>query len=238
MNEYRINGVIDIHDVDYNGIVRASAILRYMQSAAQLQLNDGGLSYEALRDRNRAFILSKVKLEIYEPLRAYVPYSAASYPCESRGYSFLRCYSLEHGGRTVARAASVWALVDTAEHSLVRVNDFDLGLPLLPHNELTFGLMKLPVERLEDVGYYTVSYSDTDQNRHMNNTRYPDMYASFLPMQNSMIRSVTINYTNEAPMGETVRVRRACDGETYYFRTERPDGKINTDAKIELAPLK
>lgn len=237
MNEYRINSCVDIHDVDYNGVARASAVLKYMQSAAQLQLTESGMSYEALRARNRAFILSRVKLEIYEPLRAFASFSAASYPCESRGYSFLRCYSLEHNGRTVARAASVWALIDTEERSLVRVSDFELGLPLLPHNELTLGAMRMPVERLEDVGRYTVGYADTDQNRHMNNTRYPDMYASFLPMERAMIRSVTINYTNEAPMGECVTVKRAQDSGAYYFRTERSDGKINTDAKIELMPL-
>ena len=53
-----------------------------------------------------------------------------------------------------------------------------------------------------------------------------------------MIRSVTIHYINEAPMGELVRVLRAENDGIYYFRSIRADGKINTEAKIELCDIK
>lgn len=237
MNDYRINGIVDIHDVDYNGILKTSAALKYMQSAAQAQLNSNGMSYDELKSMGRAFILSKIKLEIYKPLRAYQPYTAASFPCESRGYSFLRCYSLECDGETVARAASVWALVNINERSLVRVSDFDLNLPILPHNDITFGILRLPTDSLISVGEYTVGYGDTDQNRHMNNTRYPDMYSSFLDLDGKYVRSITINYNKEAPMGEKLSVMRTvCDG-AYCFRTLCEDGRSNSEARIELCDI-
>ena len=73
----------------------------------------------------------------------------------------------------------------------------------------------------------------------MNNTRYPDMYANFLPLDNKRIRSISINYKNEAPRGERLRVERAdCgDGNTFYFRTVRADGLVNTEAEIELEDI-
>ena len=237
MNDYRVSGNVDIHDVDHNGILKASCALKYMQNAAQAQLNSNGMSYDELKAEGRAFILSKIKLEIYKPLSAYQPYVASSYPCESRGYSFLRCYSLERDGEIVARAASIWALVDINNRSLVRVNDFDLRLPILPHNDITFGIMRMPVEGLADVGGYGVHYGDVDQNKHMNNTRYPDMYSTYLPLDGRMISSVTIHYTNEAPMGEKLRVQRAVTDGAYFFRTVRSDGKVNSEAKITLAEL-
>lgn len=46
MQPYEIKITADIHDVDENGIVRTSALMRYMQSAAQCQLTDNGMSYE------------------------------------------------------------------------------------------------------------------------------------------------------------------------------------------------
>ena len=237
MNDYRINGFVDIHDVDYNGILRTSSALKYMQNAAQEQLNSRGLSYDELKRQNRAFILSKVKLEIYKPLYAYQPYTATTYPCESRGYSFLRCHSLERDGEVIARAASVWALIDTENRALVRVNDFELNLPLLPHNNVVPDLIRAPIDKLVSVGSFSVRYCDTDQNRHMNNTRYPDMYSEFLPLENRMIRSLTIHYTNEAPIGENMRVLRAENDGVYYFRSIRADGKINTEAKLELVEI-
>ena len=236
MDSYKIRSNVDIHDVDYNGVAKTSSILRYIQTAAQCQLTENGMSYYELRENNRAFILSKLKLEIARPLYAYTPFTSTTYPCESRGYSFLRCYSLECDGITVARAISVWALVDTESRALVRVNDFDLRLPTLPPNDLTIGHIKLP-SALTDVGGYGVHYGDVDQNRHMNNTKYPDMYSNFLPLDGKRISSITISYLNEAAIGDKLRVQRAEADGRFYFRTVRSDGKINSEAEIELCDI-
>ena len=234
--EYRLKTEVNIHDVDYNGVAKTSSILRYLQSAAQSQLTDNGMSYEKLKESGRAFILSRLKLEILHPLTAYTPITAISYPCESRGFSFLRCYALECDGEVVARAISAWALVDINNRSLIRVNDFDLGLPLLPQNGLVLSRSMMPSE-LIDIGGYGVHYGDVDQNMHMNNTKYPDMYSSFLPLQGKMIRSISINYANEASIGDKLRVQRAESNGIYYFRTMRSDGKVNSEAEIELCDI-
>lgn len=234
--EYRMKTEVDVHDVDFNGVAKTSSIMKYIQTAAQCQLTEGGMSYDNLRERGRAFILSRVKLEILKPLLTYTPLTAVTYPCESRGYSFLRCYALESDGEIVARAISVWALIDTETHALVKVNDFDLGLPTLPQNDLVLRAMKMPAD-MTDIGGYGVHYGDVDRNMHMNNTKYPDMYSNFLPLEGRMIRSITINYSSEAKIGEKLRVQRAEADGFYYFRTVRSDGKINSEAQIELCDI-
>lgn len=233
MKDYRINMEVDVHDLDFNGVAKTSSILKYIQSAAQCQLTANGMSYDKLKENNRAFILSRLKLEVLRPIRAYTPLTAITYPCESRGFSFLRCYALECDGEVVARAISAWALIDTENRSLVRVNDFNLGLPTLPLNDMVLGHMRLPSD-LVDIGGYGVHYGDVDQNNHMNNTKYPDMYSNFLPMRGRMIRSITINYSSEAQIGEKLRVQRTEGNGLYYFRTIRSDGKVNSEAEIEL----
>ena len=236
--EFRTDLIADIHDVDYNGIIRASSLMKYIQSAAQTQLTLNGMSYDELKDMNRAFILSRIKMEFTEPVRAYEKISAVTYPCDSRGYSFLRCYALEKNGRTIGRAVSMWALIDTETHALVKVNDFELGLETHEPHTLALSRFAVPAN-IRKVGTYTVNYGDTDQNRHMNNTRYPDMYSNFLSLEGKRIRTLSINYLNEAPMGERLQVERAdgIDGYTYYFRTVREDGKVNTEAEIELTDI-
>ena len=233
--KFRTDLIADIHDVDHNGIVRASSLMRYIQSAAQTQLTLNGMSYDELKDMKRAFILSRIKLEFTEPVRAYEPITAITYPCESKGYSFLRCYALEKNGRTIGRAVSMWALIDTETRALVKVNDFELGLDTHEPHSLALTRFTMPTA-IREVGTYTVNYGDLDQNCHMNNTRYPDMYSNFLPLDGMRIRSISINYKNEAPRGARLRVERAdaIDGRTYYFRTVREDGQVNTEAEIEL----
>ena len=233
MKEFRTNLIVDIHDVDYNGIAKTSALMRYIQSAAQTQLTENGMSYEELKAMKRGFILSRIRMEVSEPIKAYTPLTAITYPCESRGYSFLRCYELLRDGISVARAIAVWALIDTENRSLVRVNDFDLNLPTCQPNDLVLGHIKMPSE-LVDIGGYGVHYGDVDQNRHMNNTKYPDMYSNFLPLEGKMIKSINIHYNNEASIGEKLRICRIQEGNKFFFRTIRADGKINSEAEIEV----
>ena len=137
---------------------------------------------------------------------------------------------------TIGRAASVWALIDTEARALVRVNDFDLGLTTLPQNELTLGHIRLP-SAITDVGGYGVHYGDVDQNRHMNNTKYPDMFSNFLPLDGKFINSITINYSNEAAIGDKLRVQRAEENGFFYFRTLRSDGKVNSEAEISISDI-
>ena len=63
MKDYRINTQVDVHDVDFNGVAKTSSILKYIQTAAQCQLTDNGMSYDSLKRGGRAFLLSRLKLE-------------------------------------------------------------------------------------------------------------------------------------------------------------------------------
>lgn len=235
---YELDITANIHDADYNGVIRASALMRYIQTAAQNQLTENGMSYEELRDKyKKAFLLSRIRLDFSEPIRAYDRITALTYPCESKAYSFLRCYAIKKDGEIIGRAVALWALVDTETHGLVKARSFDLGLEVHEPHELALERFYMPSE-LSCVGEYEVRYGDVDQNRHMNNTKYPDMYSSFLPLENKRIRAMAINYYNEAPMGERLRVLSACREENkYYFRTVREDGKINSEAEILLENL-
>ncbi len=236
MQYFKTSLTVDVHDVDYNGVARTSTLMKYIQSAAQSQLTANGLSYDEMREMNRAFILSRIKIEFTKSVRAYEKLTAMTFPATSRGYSFLRCYQLERDSEVIGRAASVWALVDTENHSLVRVNDFDLGLE-------TYDPLDIPLTRIvvpkntERVGTYTVNYGDTDQNRHMNNTRYPDMYSNFLNLDGKRIESITIFFEAEAPIGERLTVMRGISEDKYYFRTVREDGKTNSEAEIKLCDI-
>jgi acyl-ACP thioesterase len=224
MEYYYKDYEVDVHNIDYNGVCKASALMRYIQSTAQSQLTDNGLSYDQLKEKNKAFILSRIKLEFTKPVRAYDKIKGITFPCPSRGYSFLRCYQIVKDDEVICRGASVWALVDTDTRSLVKVNDFDLGLRTF--DPLDYPLTRIPMPKeLTEVGKYRVSYGMLDQNKHMNNTKYPDMVCDFLPDPlGTRIVGLTLSYHHEAAYGDTLTVFRADAGNgTYYFRTHHGD---------------
>ena len=176
-------------------------------------------------------------MEVTESIRAYDRLSAFTFPCESRGYRFFRCYALEKDGRTVGRAVSAWALIDTETKGLVRVNSFDLGLTTHEPHELMLSRFVMP-KTMAEVGKYYVGYGITDQNLHMNNTTYPDMYSSYLPLMGKRIHRISISYQGEAPAGELLTVLRGeSDDGVYYFRTLREDGRVNSEAEITLTDI-
>ena len=227
---------VDVHDVDFNGVCRVSSLMKYIQSTAQLQLTENGMSYEQLRECGKAFIISKIRLEFYTSVHTYDRLEAQTFPCVSRGYSFIRCYALWRDGEIIGRAISVWALIDTENRSLVKVSDFDLNLPTYEPFDLTISHIRMP-STMREVGKYTVVYADLDQNKHINNTKYADIFANFLPLNKKRIDSITISYVNEALYGDTLTVYyEECDG-YYYVRTVRPDGKVNAEAQIHLCDI-
>ena len=127
-------------------------------------------------------------------------------------------------------------MIDTDTRALVKVSDFDLPLKTYEPLDLALTRISMPSE-MREVGKYTVSYGMLDRNRHMNNTRYPDIYATFLPMDGQRVAEITINYSNEAPEGDTLTVFRGEAGGYYYFRTVRSDGKTNSEAEIRLTEI-
>ena len=232
--KYKVNA----HDTDLNNIVSLTGILRYMQDSANCQMEEDGPSYDELFSKGLAFVISRLKLSIYHPIYAHDEIEVSTWACESSGAAFNRCYSIKKNGEIVAEAYSVWALLDTNAHRLVRVCDFDghygedvpVELDMQKRFRLPAGI------NLTLVGERTVEYQDVDMNRHVNNTRYGDILFGYLPNPDgNRVIKFEINYISEAPLGETVKVYMATgeDG-NYYFRTVRDGGKTNIEAEMMI----
>ncbi len=232
------NYKVNAHDTDLNNIVSLTGLLRYMQDSANCQMEDDGLSYNELFSRGLAFVLSRIKVSVYHPIYSHDEIEVETWACESSGVSFNRCYRIKKNGEIMAEAYSIWALVDTNAHRLIRVADFEGNYGQDTPVELDMSKrFRLPADiNLTLVGERTVEYQDVDMNRHINNTRYGDILFGYLPKtENNRVIKFEINYISEAPLGETIKVYMAKgeDG-TYYFRTVREGGKTNIEAEMMI----
>ncbi len=230
---------VNFHDTDLYARMRPSAVLMYMQEAANLHLNTYGPTMDEIRAGGHAFLLSRVRVALYRPIPAYTPIEAQTWVNEEdQGYSFNRYYRILAGGETVAEAASVWALVSMEDHCPIRANAFsyhfsgDKPLELLLPRRIRFA------DEPEAVGKRKIVYSDCDYNGHLNNTRYPDLLCDYLPEgETGRVSDLVINFLGEAPLGEQLTVYRAPDPEKdgrYLFRTRRADGSANIEAVLTL----
>ena len=231
--------IIDSHDVDFNGVARASSLIRYMQEAAEAHLRECGSSTDALRKSGRAFILSRFSVSFYESVGLYDEIEAQTWATESRGFSFGRCYRILRDNTVVAEATSVWALIDIESKHPLRVSSFETDL--YPEDMLALDVpprIICPASELMHLrGEHTVSYRELDSNVHMNNTYYSDMLCDTMDMRGKRILRMSINFITEARLHDTITIYTAEKKDDIFFKTVRPDGKTNIEAQLMLCEI-
>ena len=233
------------HDTDGGGILRPSALLVYMQETANIQCREYGMDLNDLHHiEGKGFLLSRMMVKIFAPLHAYEDIEVRTWCIDNKGYNFIRCFAVYRGDEQMALAVSHWALLDVTEKKMIRTTDFRRNFPYgeMPDETLLPPRVRIPAATdMEIVGARTIVYSDLDFNRHMNNTKYPDMICDFLPsMEGRRVSSLSLSYLREAAFGDTLAVSRAPmegEGEGYLIRTTRPDGAVCLEAAVELSDI-
>lgn len=231
---------VNSHDTDVCGNLRASAVLRYMQEAANLQLYTTGYSYDQMRKDGKAYILSRLNLSVYGAVRAHDKLIAETWLYDRRVAEFYRAHRLYCRGVLAAEAITVWALVGVADKKIYRVTEIDTSM----HTDTdTVGIDAPGRVNLRDValslcGEREVYYADCDGNGHMNNTVYPDMLFSFTPearrKTGERVVSLKASFLNEAPLGDVLKIYSAVNDGARCFRTVRSDGKTNVEAEMVI----
>ena len=233
------------HDTDGDGVMRPSALFVYMQETANLQCREYGMDLTDLHHKEgKGFLLSRIMVKIFAPLRAYEDIEVRTWCIDNRSYDFIRCFAVYRGDERMALAVSHWALVDVHEKKMIRTTDFRRDFPFgeLPEDDALPKRVRIPnTAEMEEAGHRTIVYSDLDFNRHMNNTKYPDMICDFLPtMDGKWVTSLSLSYLREAAFGDTLTVHRKAvenAADAYLIRTARPDGATCLEAEIRLSPL-
>ena len=234
IEEYRINA----HDTDINRLVSPGGVFRVIQDTANLQMEGQGPSYLELFDRGYSFVLSRIRVALYNPMFSHDRLVSETWALPSHGYVYGRGYRLLREGEVMAEGDSVWALVDLKTGHPVRV-----GEVVLNYTEDEPPVLDLPARvhvprelELRLVKEHTVSYLETDVNGHMNNTYYPDMFCDCLPMRGIRVTSVEINYLSPVLWGDSVKIYRGTLDGTEYFRAVGADGAVHAEAALTTEP--
>lgn len=230
------NYKVKFHDTNSNEILSPSFVLKFMQETGMLHMLGCRPSYEDLLNEKKALILSSIRVNLYSQIYAYDEITVRTWACASRGFTTTRSFEIYKGDELVAESNSIWALVSTIDKKLLRVTDVDFS-NFEPEEPLTLdspAKVRIPNElKFTLVGEYSVRYSDTDLNGHMNNTNYPDMLFNCLPKPESkLVKSFAISYVNEAKIGDNLKIYISKLDGKYYVRSIHEDGRINAEAEF------
>jgi acyl-ACP thioesterase len=223
-----------LSDVDRFRRLRLSVLFRMFQDLLVVHAEALGAGRAATLDRGFLWIVSKVRLEFSRVPEYGEAVVLKTWPGKMGNVLFPRHYLLESaGGEALARASSLWALMDCEKRT-----------PVVPKNngisvkDCTVGSeLPLPSAVLcpapASVSRRSVLYSETDMNGHMNNSRYLDWADDCLDCldmdfhKTRTIKSLQINFLSEAVTGTAVRLESSLLGGEFYLkgRAEGENGK-------------
>lgn len=236
--KWKENFCVCSYDLDAAGNIKPGALMRYMQETAYLHMAGIRPSAEELRDEGKVFLLARATLSIYQNLAHRDEITVETWESERKGVGFGRCFSVSKDGCIVAEMSSIWTFFNFRDRKILRVTDaegviygYDEDLALDLPRRLSYPDDSEPVL----IGTHTAAFSDTDENRHINNTVYADILSGFVPeIKDGSAHAVSlyINYANECPIDDELRIYRSGEAGEWYFRTLRSDGKTNVEVKI------
>lgn len=233
------------HDIDVNCNARPTSIIRYLQETVDRNLRACHPTYEELLESGLSFVVSRTALEVCRPIKEYEKLTIETWATETRSAAFPRSFIVKSGGEVVAKALTIWALIDINERRLLKGSEFstenygngeqiELSVPTR---------FKIPSDlNFSKCGEKKVMYSDIDRNFHMNNTKYFDMLFDYIPKREKVyLSSCIMNYIGEAPFDSNIEIFISDpvieNGENIYYFKTIIDGKANIESKLGVLSI-
>ena len=220
-SEFRVSSA----DTDMHGRLRPGALMNYLIQSAIDSADFLGFGFSNIRTQKLFWVLSRLKIDIYAPLKWYDEVIVETWPKDVERIIYLRDFVVRNGkGEIVAKANSGWLAIDLESKRPKKID----GVNAEFFNQLRerHAIHELP-ERLttlvdgELIMEIPTSYYDLDLNKHVTSTRYIDWMMdsfSFSFHEKNYPRSMEVNYIRETLPGEKIGLRRKeSDSGEYIF---------------------
>ncbi len=230
-----------VSECDMNNLWRPGAMMTEMQETAGEHSAAMGCGRNALLEKGLAWVVARMafRVERYPAWGETVTLRTFHRPHRHR--FFPRYFEILDGeGAAIARASSLWLLMDLETRQSVDANRLDR--PLTDNSDLAEP-MPLPggiprLEAAEEIIPRRAEYTDLDANGHVNNTKYVDWLCNTLGVETLSahpIETLTIHFNSEIRPEQPVELRLAREGLQYRMAGIH-DGKTAFEIGGTLKP--
>ena len=201
---------LDEGDVDYRGLMRPSALLRYAEHMATAHAWGLGMDKAFYSARHMVYLVGRQAFQFYRVPAMRETVTLTTYPEKThRGANkrVLVVRSLE--GEELARVDTRWTLVDTDAGKIIRHIPEEMDRYWSDTIDWELSLQVPKAAQLTSAGVRQAAYSLCDTNRHINNAAYLDVVCDALPadvMAQGSMQYAVIKYHRQVPMGEEMEL--------------------------------
>jgi acyl-ACP thioesterase len=235
--EQTFDFLITPQEVDYTKKCRITNLLSCILNTAGLAAANHGFGVPQLVPRGLAWVLSRFSVEIFDFPTKYENISVQTWIEDvNKLVSSRSMQVVDKNGKPLAKASSLWAVIDVQTRRPVNILE-TLDLKNFAAGSLHDVKPACKIEPFEGqcLKKHRVVYSDTDFNKHVNSVKYIEWVVDTYDLERfakKQIKTIHVNYLQEAMFGEEVCILSAtCNGQDYF---EIQNAQQKTSSRIQI----
>lgn len=188
-----------------NRSINPSGMLDILQSVAGEHANLLNIGYYDLKAKGYAFVLARIKYDLYEKIKYYQEVVVETTPLTPGRIDFDRDFEIydKTNNKLLGIATSKWVIIDLNTRRICRTNVFSYPCEVREKGNYTeFDKLVFDEINLTESYPYEVRYNDIDFIGHMNNTKYADLLAL-----KGVVKHFEINFLHEVKLHEVLNVK-------------------------------
>lgn len=217
-NEFTVTSA----ETDMEARLRVGALVNLLIQSAINSADNLGLGFKGIRNLNLFWVLSRLNLEIYRPMKWYEKVYIETWPKDIEKILYIRDFIVKDKDQNItAKSTSGWLAVDVTNKKAKIIDGVyaELFKKLKNKHALTEFPLKLDPTATGEEFDFKPEYFDMDLNKHLTSTRYIDRMMDTFSIEfhkkNYPVK-LNINYLKETLPGETLKFIRNSTREGIY----------------------
>jgi len=207
-------------DFDHHLRIKPCSIFNLFQEAALVHANILHVGNDALKEKNKAWILLRSKYVLFQQPKESQKVKVQTWPLPGQKVEYNREFRiLDMEENILVKGTSKWCIIDLDTKKISR-QGLTFNGEFYTETNFDESFDKLPnIEVGDESLVYThqVRISDLDHYQHMNNAKYSEIILNALELkEDEYIKEVQINFINEMKLNEVVKILKTKVKKGYY----------------------
>jgi len=212
-------------ETDMYNRIRAGALVNLLIQSAIHSAESLGFGFDGLKNQQLFWVLSRLTVEIYHPLKWNQETEVETWPKSLEGLLYTRDYIVRDKEQNIiARATSGWLAIDTETKrpKIIEGIQAEMFVHLKEKHGLSESPERLPATPKGDSFSVQSGYFDFDLNRHVTSTRYIDWMMDTFSVDfhhKHYPKRISVNFMKETLPGDSIGIIRS-NGEGSHYGFE------------------